>query len=162
MGAAWSKLEENDTWRTLPRWAKFGCITVASHVLAFWGPNVLLHLCYRWIKQYKIQADTPPPALVSLALRENLMNDLVLFPLLSWPLHRLLTARLKPLAKEEAGRGDQERAGWSGLYFGKTLPSWGTAAWQIFVAYLMCEFCFAESLLNPQLSLIAILINFSG
>jgi sterol desaturase/sphingolipid hydroxylase (fatty acid hydroxylase superfamily) len=149
MGSVWSKLEENETWAALPRWAKFGVVNVAAHVLAFWGPNALLHICYNnnLFQRYKIQNALPPAELVTHAFWENIKSDLLAFPVLAWPLYKLLTMGFR---KEDVGDSDKE--GWSSLYFGKTLPSGFTMAWQVFVAYLCydCMFYFSHRALHSK------------
>ena len=94
MGAAYSKLAESDRWKRAPEWQKFGFVNLVAHLVAYWGPNLLLLLVakFNWLLRYKIQKGSAPPAeLVRAACAENVLTDLVGFPLLAYPLYKLLT-----------------------------------------------------------------------
>ena len=160
MGAAWSKLEENETWSKLPKWVKFGVVNVAAHVIAFWGPNVFLHLFVYGnprYQSYKIHSSVPPPALVTAAVKDNIGKTFVGFPVIAWPFYKFMalggqttedkifpTSPSKQCVDNSKIDSKTEKGeGWSCLSFGKSnVPSWVTMGWQVFVAYLLYDMMF--------------------
>jgi sterol desaturase/sphingolipid hydroxylase (fatty acid hydroxylase superfamily) len=125
-----------------------------------------LHICYNTnaFSQYKIQKGMPPAALITHAFWENLKSDFIAFPLMAWPLYKLLTVggnakgKLEIKEKEaidevkEKELSDEVKEGWSSLYFGKAVPAFSTMAWQVFAAYLCydCMFYFSHRALHSK------------
>jgi len=156
MGAAYAKLEEDPRWQKLPRWVKFGAVSVIAQIVAFWGPNAFLHLCYnnRLFERYKLQKNMlPPPALITAALQDNLKSTLVMLPLLAWPIHKLLTlgggggGKSGPASDNNnnasSDHPNDAKEGWSQMHFGRqNMPSWKKVAAQVWGAYAMYDFMF--------------------
>jgi len=125
-----------------PRILKFAAINVLAHLICFWGPNIFLHICYRFslFKRYKIQDRLPPALLVRKALVDNILNDLLLMPLLSAPILKLLDYSFGEKEKKKVVEEDErseEPKGWARLRLNTVrLPSAFRVFWQVAVAYL--------------------------
>jgi hypothetical protein len=164
MGAVYSSLTRSSLWARASDWQRLMMVWMLARVVAWWVPNLALLAVARCnvFLRYKIQADAAPSAaLVWEALRENVLKDVAGFPLLAYPIYRLLTLGRTSEAPHSTTSGDSgsnggDRAsganengqecivsssaklkpslplGWSGLQFDDaSQPSALTTAWQV-------------------------------
>jgi len=144
--------------RKVPGWFKMALIHLASRVLCYWLPNLLLFAMQRSGvgRRWRIQGDKMPSAkLFSHTLRHNIFGDAIAYWGISFVFHKLLTlggrrenGQLEEEAKLEEATAPNELSeeasakGWSGLRFGGAFPCWTTQLWQVAVGYVGYDMLF--------------------
>lgn len=160
MGARLAKQIES---LNVPGFVKFYLVHLASRVVAFWLPNILLACLHvtKLGKRWKIQGEKMPSwKLIKEALTHNVAVDAVTYWAVSFVFHRLLTLNRSKKAKQIKEDGETEAVevttehvgvkkgsnekhdnghsggkGWSFLRFKGPAPNWWTQTWMVAFGY---------------------------
>lgn len=147
-----------------PRYVKFALCNWAARLVAYWFPNALLHICYRFnfFSKYKINKGMPSTSLIVEAFLENIKGDLLAMPLVFFGVLKLFEYRFSS-SKEKSGEGEEiggdgkdgestttttteteggQRRGWVNLRFKGPFPSVKTVLWQVLFSYFVYDTMF--------------------
>ena len=138
----------------VPDWMKLTVAQSLSHLVVFWGSNMLLFFVakYQLFSQYKLQKEVyKKKGLVRAAFWSAVQYDIIGSPVISYIFERILRLRTTTTtttttrrAKKKNEEEEKETTrGWSGLRFdGNHLPSLWTNIWQIAIGYFGYDLMF--------------------